>query len=83
MSNTEASPDQLVYTSTITSDVGITDRCLRKWVATNKFPAPDSNLNGRLVWKLSTYSAWKADVLAGKYHQRRRPGVTPLPPKAA
>lgn len=64
----------IVFTSEITSDVCIGDRGLRKQVATGRFPAPDGNLNGRNFWLRSTYERWKADVLAGRYSQRRRPG---------
>ena len=64
-----------LWSSLITQDNNVTDRCLRKWIATGRFPAPDGNLNGRNFWLRSTYERWKADVLAGKYSQQRRPGA--------
>jgi hypothetical protein len=59
----------LVFMSEITRDNGVTDRGVRKWRMTGKFPAPDGNLNGRNFWRRSTYRQWQADVLAGKYHK--------------
>lgn len=59
----------LVFMSEITRDFDITDRGVRKWIATDKFPPPDGNLNGRNFWKASTYRQWKSDVLAGKYQR--------------
>jgi hypothetical protein len=64
-----------IYTANIIRDNSITDRCLRKWIASNRFPPPDGNLNGRNFWLESTYARWQADVLAGRYSQHRRPGV--------
>ncbi len=76
---------QRVYTSCITAENRITGRCLRKWVAAGRFPSPDGNLNGRNFWLVSTYESWKAEVLAGRYSQRRRPGTVEemAPPEAA
>jgi hypothetical protein len=62
-----------VYTADITRDNSCTDRCLRKWIATDRFPSPDGNLNGRNFWLWRTYEHWKQDVLAGKYRRDRRP----------
>jgi hypothetical protein len=66
-----------IRTTQICATEGVTDRCLRKWVALGRFPAPDGNLNGRNFWLSATYAAWRADVLAGKFSQRRRPGASP------
>lgn len=74
-----ADNDRLIYTSDICTDVGVTDRGLRNWVTKGKFPAPDGNLNGRNFWRHSTYQRWRADVLAGRFSQRRRPGEPPVP----
>lgn len=71
-----ADDDRLVYTADVCADVGVSDRCVRKWIAKGIFPAPDTNIGGRNCWRLATFRAWKADVLAGKYSQRRRPGVS-------
>jgi hypothetical protein len=70
------SPDDKFWSGDIRADNSITDRCLRKWVELGRFPAPDGNLNGRNFWLRSTYEQWKADVLAGRYRQQRRPNPT-------
>ena len=76
MSTTQApSPDARVWSRDILDEQGITDRCLRKWVTTGKFPAPDGNLNGRNFWQRATYERWKAEVLEGRYARHRRPGM--------
>jgi hypothetical protein len=54
---------------------GIGDRGFRKWIASGRFPPGDGNLNGRNFWFSSTYERWKAEVLAGRYAQQRRPGA--------
>lgn len=78
---TESEPR--IYSARIISDNGITDRCLRKWIAAGRFPKPDGNLNGRNFWLPSTYSRWNADVRAGKYSVARRPAnLTPSPQAA-
>jgi len=64
-----------VYSADIIADNKVTDRCLRKWVVSGRFPAPDGNLNGRNFWLASTYKRWQAEVLAGKYSQQRRPSA--------
>jgi hypothetical protein len=66
--------DRLIYTADICTAVGVTDRCIRKWVVRGCFPQPDANLRGRNCWKLSTFRTWKSDVLAGRYAKYRRPG---------
>ena len=58
----------------IARDRGITDRGLRKQIARGDFPAPDANLNGRNLWRRSSYLTWKEEVLAGKFAKVRRPG---------
>jgi hypothetical protein len=74
-SSASTSDDRLMYMSDVCADVGVTDRCVRKWILKGFFPHPDANLRGRNCWRLGTFRAWKADVLAGKYGQQRRPGV--------
>lgn len=71
---TANSADDRVWSQEIRRNENIGDRGLRKWVASHRFPPPDGNLNGRNFWFRSTYERWKADVIAGKYSQRRRPG---------
>ena len=68
--------DRLVYMSDVCKDVGVTDRCVRKWIVKGHFPAPDDNLRGRNCWRLSTFRAWKTAVFAGEYSQHRRPGAS-------
>ena len=78
------SSEDRLWSATIRRSEGIGDRGFRKWIASGRFPPADGNLNGRLFWLRSTYEAWKADVLAGRYSQRRRPGAsTPSEPQAA
>jgi len=71
-----------IWTSDITSDNSVTDRCVRAWITRGTFPAPDGNLNGRNFWLRSTYEQWKAEVLAGRYRQHRRPIPKPAPQAA-
>ena len=79
-----ADGDQFVYMADICRDLNVTDRCVRKWVATGRFPPPDGNLNGRNFWFHSTRQRWKADVRAGKYRVERIPtGLRPGSPRAA
>jgi len=66
--------DDRVWSPEIRRAEGIGDRGFRKWIASGRFPLPDGNLNGRNFWLRSTYVRWKADVLAGRYAQYRRPG---------
>lgn len=70
-----ASPPEggFVFMAEITRDLKVTDRGVRKWISTERFPRPDGNLNGRNFWLTSTYQRWKSDVLAGRYRQHRRP----------
>ena len=65
--------DPLVYSTYITGDLGITDRCLRKWIALKKFAPPDTNISGRGAWLSSTYKREKTEILAGRFKQIRRP----------
>ena len=63
--------DDRVWSKEILGKENVTDRCLRKWIGSQKFPRPDGNLNGRNFWFRSTYERWQADVRAGRYSQRR------------
>jgi hypothetical protein len=65
--------DPRIYSAEITANNLVTTRCLRKWIAAGRFPAPDGNLHGRNFWLLSTYQRWQHEVLAGKFKQERRP----------
>lgn len=76
MTPTSNSPDDKIWSGEIRTDNKVTDRCLRKWVELGRFPQPDGNLNGRNFWLRSTYERWKAEVLAGRFRQRRRPTPT-------
>jgi hypothetical protein len=67
--------DDRLWAHEIRRAESIGDRGFRKWIAESRFPTPDGNLNGRNFWLRSTYERWKADVLAGRYAQRRRPGA--------
>lgn len=71
-----------IWSRQILNEQGVTDRCLRAWIARGKFPAPDGNLNGRNFWLLATYEKWKAAVLAGHYRQARRPNPSAQPAAA-
>jgi hypothetical protein len=75
--------DGFVYMSEITRDLKVTDRGVRKWIAGDRFPPPDGNLNGRNFWKASTYQKWKSDVLAGKYGRQSTLPRAPTAPRAA
>jgi len=57
----------------IDADLGIVSRTRRNYLARGILPAPDANLLGRDVWKLSTYRRFKADLLAGKFALTKRP----------
>ena len=58
-----------VFARQILDDQKITDRGLRKWIAQERFPRPDGNLNGRNFWRPETYKQWQEDVLKGKYRR--------------
>jgi predicted DNA-binding transcriptional regulator AlpA len=72
---TDADGNRLIYTSEICADVGVTDRCLRKWIIKGKFPPPDANLGGLNCWRLSSFLTWKDAVFAGQYALSRRPAA--------
>jgi hypothetical protein len=67
--------DSRVWSREILDEQKVCDRALRAWITKGKFPTPDGNLNGRNFWLRTTYEQWKADVLAGRYRQQRRPGA--------
>ncbi len=73
----------LVFMPEITTDNGVGDRGVRKWVKTGKFPEPDGNLNGRNFWKRSTYKRWQQDVFDGKYRRESNLPRQPREPQAA
>ena len=73
---------RLVFSPEICLDYSVTDRALRKWVATGRFPVPDGNLHGRNFWFARTVRAHKAEVVAGRFRQVRRP-LRPTTPEAA
>lgn len=62
--------DPLLSTATITADLNVTDRCLRKRVASGRFPAPDANIEGRNYWLTSTYRKWKESAISGAFARR-------------
>lgn len=57
----------------IDNDLGIVPRTRRNYLAKRILPPPDTNLQGRDLWRLSTYRQFKADLLAGKFSMRKRP----------
>jgi hypothetical protein len=67
-----------VFAKQILQEQKITDRGLRKWIAQQRFPRPDGNLNGRNFWRPEAYKQWQEDVLQGKYRR-----VSPLSRKPA
>ncbi len=80
---TDPDGDRLVYASWIRADIGLAaDRSLRRWIVQGKFPRPDTNIHGRNAWKLTTYLAWRANMMAGALRQDRRPR-NPREPTAA
>jgi hypothetical protein len=71
-------PDEaLVYGPQIDRDLSITDRGRRKMTARGVLPPPDGYFGGRAFWRASRYAAFKAELLAGKHGQPRRPGFAP------
>ena len=65
--------DPVIDGAYIENDLGIVSRTRRNYRAKGILPAPDANLLGRDVWRLSTYRKFKADLLAGKFALLRRP----------
>lgn len=63
---------RLIYTSEICRNYGITQRGLRKWIATGKFPRPDVNLHGRNAWYARTAEAHRVAVDEGFYRRDKR-----------
>jgi hypothetical protein len=57
----------------IDSDLCIASRSRRNYLSKGILPPPDTNLLGRDLWRLSSYRAFKADLLAGKFAMIRRP----------
>lgn len=82
--NSAGPPDgQFIYMSELTTDIGVTDRCIRKWVTLGRFPKPDGNLYGRLFWQLGTIREWKANALAGRFKRERHPNQLRTEPSQA
>jgi len=67
--------DAVIYGPQIDRDLGITDRGRRKMIARKVIPAPDGYFAGKAFWRASRYAAFKAELLAGKITQNRRPGL--------
>jgi predicted DNA-binding transcriptional regulator AlpA len=65
--NATAGHDRFIYTNHILAHLGISDRCLRKWVKDGRFPRPNGNLHGRNFWLISIYRRWVAAVMAGRF----------------
>jgi hypothetical protein len=57
----------------IGSDLRVSSRALRNYRAKGILPVPDANLQGRDLWRLSTYRKFKEDLLAGKFALTRLP----------
>jgi hypothetical protein len=57
----------------IDGDLGIAPRTRRNYLTKQILPPPDANLQGRDIWRLSTYRKFKADLLAGKFAMAKRP----------
>ena len=57
----------------IDADLGVVSRTRRNYLTKGILPAPDANLLGRDVWKISTYRKFKADLLANKFALVKRP----------
>ena len=68
--------EALVYGPQIDRDIGITDRGRRKMISRGVIPEPDGYFAGKAFWRASRYAAFKADLLAGKFGQCRRPGAS-------
>jgi hypothetical protein len=67
-------PDEpMIDGAFIENDLGIVGRSRRNYRARGILPAPDANLLGRDLWRLSTYRRFKADLLAGKFAMVKRP----------
>ena len=62
-----AASGRLIRTSEICALYNITDRCLRSWIATGRFPRPDANMNGRNAWFAETVDRHRAAMLAGQF----------------
>lgn len=75
--------ESLVYGPQIDRDLNITDRGRRKMIARGVLPQPDGYFGGRAFWRASRYAAFKAELLAGKHGQQRRPGCRATTPEAA
>ncbi|MDP8986289.1 MAG: hypothetical protein M3N97_14885 [Pseudomonadota bacterium] len=57
----------------IDGDLGISPRTRRNYLSKQILPPPDANLQGRDIWRLSTYREFKAALLAGRFAVAKRP----------
>jgi predicted DNA-binding transcriptional regulator AlpA len=64
MSKRNGTAGRLVYTSHILSQLGISDRSLRRRIKDGRFPRPDGNVHGRNFWLMSSYTRWVAEAKA-------------------
>ena len=65
--------EQMIDGGFVNGDLGICSRTRRNLRAKGILPPPDANLQGRDLWRLSTYRQFKADLLAGKFALTKRP----------
>lgn len=71
--------ERMIDGAFIDSDLGIAKRSRSNYLALGVLPAPDANLLGKNLWRVSTYRKFKRELLAGKFAKLRRPpGVRAL-----
>ncbi|MGA2190540.1 MAG: hypothetical protein ABSH33_18625 [Steroidobacteraceae bacterium] len=68
-----AGDDPFIDGAHIDRDLGIVPRSRRNYLNKGILPPPDANLLGRDLWRLSTYTNFKSELLAGKFAMKKRP----------
>ena len=57
--------DRLITGPQIDADLQICSRTRSNWILQKKLPAPDCYINGRPRWRLASFLAYKARLMAG------------------
>ena len=55
------SDTDLLSAATLRRHLDVSDRTLRRWLATGRLPEPDIRIGSTMRWRWSTIRAWEAE----------------------